>query len=233
MSIVSARSHARAWRHILAHSALGAIFSAVCLPHARAEIYGRALGSDRLILSNRNEDGALRRIGAPSPSGRDVSPSRMSSRVDSRARSPQAVPEALEALIQTAASRHRVEPSLLKAMISVESAFVATAISPKGAVGLMQLIPSTAAQYGVVADAHGTIADKLADPETNVMAGAKHLRTLLERFPGNLPLALAAYNAGEGAVSRHDNRIPPYQETQRYVHEVLARYEDFSTTHGK
>lgn len=120
--------------------------------------------------------------------------------------------------IDAAARKYRLDPALLSAVISTESAFDAGAVSPRGAVGLMQLMPATAARYGV-ADAR--------DPGANVDAGARHLSDLLGRFDGNLALALAAYNAGEGAVARHARRIPPYQETMLYVPTVLARYAGY------
>ncbi|MBN9096176.1 lytic transglycosylase domain-containing protein [Pandoraea pnomenusa] len=193
---------------------------------AQAEIYFRDAGRHRVVLSNRNDDGKwtpLIRVASHTYAG-------YSKRSEGRTRT---VPTEFDSLIQSSAAQHNIDPSLLKAVISVESSFIPSAVSPKGAVGLMQLIPSTAAQYGVVADAQGSIADKLTNPETNVSAGARHLRGLIERFPGNLSLALAAYNAGEGAVRRYDNRLPPYEETHRYVSEVLARYEQFSAQHGK
>jgi len=195
-----------------------------------ADIYYRFIGNHSVVLSNRNATGALRPIVVATGAYRS-STSGLSNRADKPTRPARDTPAAIDGLIQAAASRHNVDPLLLKAVISVESAFVANAISPKGAVGLMQVIPATAAQYGVTADNYGSITDKLADPETNVSTGAQHLRSLLERFPGDLSLALAAYNAGEGAVARNGNRTPPYPETQRYVRDVLARYDEFSTKH--
>lgn len=117
---------------------------------------------------------------------------------------------------------------LLKALIATESGFAANAVSPKGAVGLMQLLPETAQRFGVRADKSRTVAQKLTDPATNLQAGARYLQYLIGLFPDRLDLALAAYNAGENAVKRFGQAIPPYQETQNYVRTVLALYEQLS-----
>ena len=120
----------------------------------------------------------------------------------------------ITALIRKAAQDTALSPQLLHAVIAVESGFDSRAVSPKGALGLMQLMPQTARQLGV--------RDPF-DPAQNVAAGAAHLRSLLDRFNGNLELALAAYNAGEVAVVRAGYRIPPFAETRAYVPRVLAR----------
>jgi soluble lytic murein transglycosylase-like protein len=112
--------------------------------------------------------------------------------------------------IQQVASEFELEPSLIKAVALVESGFNPGAVSPKGAKGLMQLMPATARSYGV-RDIH--------DPYENLRAGANHLRTLLDEFDGDLTLALAAYNAGSGAVRRHGG-VPRFRETQDYVRKV-------------
>jgi hypothetical protein len=113
-----------------------------------------------------------------------------------------------------AARRHGLDPSLVLAVVGVESSFRPDAVSPKGAQGLMQLMPATAASLGV--------ADPL-DPAENLDGGARHLGGLLERYHGDLVKALAAYNAGERAVDRHRG-VPPYDETRAYVVRVLERY---------
>lgn len=117
--------------------------------------------------------------------------------------------------IERAARAAGVDASLLHAVIRAESAYNPRAVSPKGAAGLMQLMPATARRYGV--------ADRF-DPDQNVLGGALYLRDLLARFDGQLELALAAYNAGEGAVQKYGGRIPPYAETQRYVPQVMHNY---------
>lgn len=124
-------------------------------------------------------------------------------------------------LLREASRIHGIDYSLLKAVIATESGFNPNAVSPKGAVGLMQLIPPTAQRYGVTASKGSTIAKKLTDPRINIKAGAHYLADLIRMFPGRLDLALAAYNAGEGAVQRAGNRIPNYPETRNYVKTVM------------
>jgi soluble lytic murein transglycosylase-like protein len=116
-------------------------------------------------------------------------------------------------LVEQAAHRNGLPPELLHSVARVESAYRPDAVSPKGAIGIMQLMPGTAAL--LKANPH--------DPEQNVEAGARHLRELLIRYNGETMKALAAYNAGEGAVSRY-NGVPPYAETRDYVEKVLRNY---------
>lgn len=113
--------------------------------------------------------------------------------------------------IAAAASKAGVDTALVHAVIAVESGYRADAISPRGAIGLMQLMPATARRFGI---------DNPHDPQANLQAGTRYLRFLIDRFPARKDLALAAYNAGEGAVARHGG-IPPYPETQAYVPAVL------------
>jgi soluble lytic murein transglycosylase-like protein len=115
-----------------------------------------------------------------------------------------------EALVKEAAERHRMNPDLIRAVIQTESGWNAGAVSRKGAVGLMQLIPTTAQRFGV---------KDMFSPKQNVDAGVRYLKTLLERYNGNLELALAAYNAGEGAVDRARG-VPSFRETRNYVQRV-------------
>ena len=114
-------------------------------------------------------------------------------------------------LIASISEAHGVDPNLVRALIQVESGYRPRARSPKGAKGLMQLMPSTAREYKV-RDPY--------DPKANIAAGVKHLKTLIETY--GVELALAAYNAGEGAV-RKFNGIPPYRETRNYVTKILSR----------
>ncbi len=118
-------------------------------------------------------------------------------------------------MINEAARKARLYPSLLHAVIKAESAYDPNAISRAGAVGLMQLMPQTAKRFGVT--------DR-RDPRDNLQGGARYLRQLLTLYNNNVKLALAAYNAGEKAVAKYGNKIPPYPETQNYVKKVLAFY---------
>jgi soluble lytic murein transglycosylase-like protein len=120
-------------------------------------------------------------------------------------------------LIARYAKQNQLDGALVKAVVAAESAFEPQAVSAKGALGLMQVIPETAARYGVTEDRHRTIAQKLFDPAINLQVGTRYLRDLLAMFAGDVPLALAAYNAGENTVLRYDRQVPPYPETQEYV----------------
>ena len=122
-------------------------------------------------------------------------------------------------LIIKAAHKHKLDPALIKAVIKAESNFNHQAISPVGAQGLMQLMPATAYQLHVEDTFH---------PEKNIEGGVRYLSYLLNLYRGNLTLALAAYNAGEGAISKYNQQVPPYRETQNYVKRVLGYYKSFS-----
>lgn len=125
--------------------------------------------------------------------------------------------DALAPLIEQAAQAARLRPELVHAVVRAESAYRDDAVSPKGAVGLMQLMPATAERYGV--------SDR-SDPAQNLSGGTRYLSDLLDLFDDDLQLALAAYNAGENAVIRHGRKIPPYTETRDYVRKVLAFYNE-------
>jgi soluble lytic murein transglycosylase-like protein len=114
-------------------------------------------------------------------------------------------------VIEEHATRNGVRKDLVRAVIQVESAFNPRAVSSKGAMGLMQLMPATARQFGV---------RNAFDPDENVRGGVAYLRQLLDRYDGNERLALAAYNAGPGAVDRYGETVPPYRETRDYVSRV-------------
>ena len=122
--------------------------------------------------------------------------------------------DGVEKLVREASERHHVDPALVRAVIQTESNWNASAFSRKGAMGLMQLIPTTAQRFG---------ASDAFNPKQNVDAGVRYLSTLLERYNGNLDLALAAYNAGEGAVDRAHG-IPAFRETRNYVQRVQEAY---------
>lgn len=123
-----------------------------------------------------------------------------------------------DSLINEVARGYQLESALLHAVISVESRYDPKALSPNGAIGLMQLMPATAKRYGV--------ADAL-DPEQNLRGGAKYLRDLLSMFGSDVKLALAAYHAGENAVARYQNSIPPFRSTTEFVSRVLDYYHKF------
>lgn len=123
---------------------------------------------------------------------------------------------AIGLLAEQLAQKHQVDAALVKAVMAVESNSNPAAVSSKGASGLMQLMPATAAMYGVT---------NISDPAQNIEAGILHLKYLLKLHKGNIALTLAAYNAGEGAVAKNAHRIPPYRETMLYVPAVLARMQ--------
>ena len=121
-------------------------------------------------------------------------------------------------LVEKVAREHSLDQALLQAMIATESGFDPHAVSRKGAIGLMQLMPETARRYGV---------RNLYDPAENIQGGAKYLRDLMRKFNNDLSLTLAAYNAGEDAIIQYGNRIPPYHETLQYVPRVLTLYRQY------
>ena len=174
---------------------------------AGAQIYASAPAGDAgtVVLSNHpSQDTPLLLIGAPADVP-DAGPP---------APRPGGAPKALAELIEAVAAEVRVSPQLLHAVIAVESNFDPRAVSRKGAMGLMQLMPATARRFG---------ARDPWSPADNVRAGALYLKWLSERFDGNLELVLAAYNAGEQAVLRAGRRVPDIAETRAYVPRVLSR----------
>jgi len=126
-------------------------------------------------------------------------------------------PAQIDALVSANATQQQVDPALIKAIIANESGFNANGTSKVGAQGLMQLMPGTAAGLGVT---------NAYDPSQNVMGGTKYIKGLLDRFNGDVKLAVAAYNAGPGAVEKYGG-VPPYAETQNYVQNVLASYQKY------
>lgn len=133
--------------------------------------------------------------------------------------------QAVSGAMKKAADSHGIEFELLQALVAVESKFDALARNSSGATGLMQLMPATARHYGLKASDGQSVVEKLQDPETNLMIGARYLRDMLGRFPGRVDLALASYNAGLGNVLKFGgNRLPPYQETRNFVTSVMQIY---------
>ncbi|HYY58593.1 MAG TPA: lytic transglycosylase domain-containing protein, partial [Pyrinomonadaceae bacterium] len=122
----------------------------------------------------------------------------------------------LDTLIRQSGARHGVDPYLIFCVMEQESHFNSRVVSPKGAQGLMQLMPGTAARFGV---------RRPFDPAENIMGGTRYLKMLLNNFGNRVDLVLASYNAGEGAVMRYGGRVPPYKETRNYVRRISARYE--------
>ncbi len=163
---------------------------------AAAQIYSWRDSTGVLTLSDRPRDAAARAVAVPvgSPMVARVSPQ-------------------YEPLIRQHATQRGVRPELVRAVIQVESAFNPRAVSPKGAMGLMQLMPATAKQFGVV--------DPF-NPAENIRAGVSYLRQLLDRYDHDEQLALAAYNAGPGAVDKYGSKVPPYKETQNYVSKITG-----------
>ena len=115
----------------------------------------------------------------------------------------------------------------LKAVMAAESGFNPDAVSPKGAVGLMQIMPGTAERYGLSGDGKRPVEEKLRDPKLNIRIGTRYLADLLKLYPRQLHLVLASYNAGEGAVQQYGNTVPPYDETRAYVDWVQALQQAF------
>lgn len=181
-------------------------FAAICASAvpASAQIYTWRDASGNLVLSNKRPSSIQEVTSYAVPHSENLRTTRATPT------STRAI-DAYDDLIVEHARRHNVRQSLVRAVIQVESAFNPWAHSPKGAMGLMQLMPATAREFGV---------RNAYNPEENVRAGVAYLRQLLDRYDGNEELALAAYNAGPGAVDRHNQTVPPYRETTQYVSRI-------------
>jgi len=178
-----------------------AALSLACPQQVDAQIYAWRDAAGNLVLSDRRLDDRAETYAVPdAPRFRATRPA---ARDTAR--------ERFEPLVQEHSTRQSLRPDLVRAVIQVESGFNPRARSPKGAMGLMQLMPATARDLGV-RDAY--------DPGENIRGGTLYLRQMLDRFDGNEELALAAYNAGPNAVDRYGRRVPPYQETRDYVRKV-------------
>jgi soluble lytic murein transglycosylase-like protein len=191
---------------------LGLCAPIACLADAR--IYAFVDEQGEVHLSNVPDDERYRSLDAASaPSGGDARDGLApNAAADAGARRRYGV------VVAQAAGQYGIDPALLHAVISVESGYNAKAVSKRGAAGLMQLMPETARRFGVA---------DVFDPADNVRAGAQYLTYLLKLFDHDLPLALAAYNAGEAAVIKYGRRIPPYRETVAYVPKVVGFYQKF------
>jgi soluble lytic murein transglycosylase-like protein len=169
---------------------------------ASAQIYSWRDANGNLVLSNRRPAGGAKTPSYSVPQAQAVRATRYA---------PSQRGRAFDDLISEHARRHGVRADLVRAVVQVESAFNPMARSPKGALGLMQLMPSTIRQFSV---------RNPFDPADNVRAGVAYLRELLDRYENNEELALAAYNAGPGAVDKHGHTVPPYRETRNYVAQI-------------
>lgn len=130
-----------------------------------------------------------------------------------------------EPTLLAAAREFKVDATLMKAMMAAESGFNPAAVSPKGAIGLMQILPATAARYGIEGDVKRSLEQKLSDPKINLRLAARYLRDLNQMFPQQQALVIASYNAGEGAVRKYRNAVPPFPETRSYVQLVSEFYQ--------
>lgn len=191
-------------------------------PAARADIALLANGQTMKVTAVREDQGQLwlalkggGEIALPPGEVRGVLPDEFVEEVLQEIAS---APEGADvaALATAAARRHKLDPALVLALVQVESGGRPRAVSPRGARGLTQLMPATARELGVA---------DVFDPAQNLDGGARYLRQMLSRYGGDLALALAAYNAGPGAVDRHQG-VPPFRETRQYVRRVLERYGD-------
>ncbi len=188
----------------IARSSIASLLAGGCLllaiSTAHGEIYQYIDAKGTISLTNVPSDMRYRRV--------DIVPNRLHPMISEQELAP---------MISRFSRQHQLHPALIRAVIKAESDFDPHAVSRAGAVGLMQLMPQTAVRLEV---------RDLYDPEDNIGGGTKYLRHLLDRFRGNLPLALAAYNAGENVVDRY-RTLPPFDETRQYVRKVLRYYRTF------
>ena len=176
--------------------------------------FGLAIPTRGQIASHMDEHGKRVFVNADPPPAPRSAARHVRARVSQPSAEQAILPDRLERVVSEAAERHRLDPALLRAVIQAESGGDPKAISRKGALGLMQLVPATAEQMGV---------GNAFDPAQNVDGGARFLRSLLDRYHGDLPKSLAAYNAGVGAVERFGG-VPNYKETRAYVHKIQETY---------
>jgi hypothetical protein len=190
------------------------VASALWVKHADAQIYTWVDANGTMVLSDRT-------IEAPTDVHVVAGTTALRTTRPADATPVDRPDDTIDTLVIEHATRHAIRPELVRAVIQVESGFNPRALSPKGAMGLMQLMPATARALGVI---------NPWDPAQNIRGGTAYLRQLLNRFGNDERLALAAYNAGPGAVDRYGKDVPPYRETQAYVKKVNARAGSTSTT---
>ena len=186
-----------------------------------AVLVGSSETAEAQIYTWRTEDGVLVLSDTPRTVAATTVPVRGTTAIQATRAAQPVTGQSLDAIILREATRHAVRPELVRAVIQVESGFNPRARSQKGAVGLMQLMPTTAAGLHVT-DPY--------DPAQNIRDGVAYLRRLLDRYDDNEELALAAYNAGPEAVARHGNQVPPFRETRNYLDRV--RSSTTVTNHG-
>jgi soluble lytic murein transglycosylase-like protein len=200
---------------MLTRALLTATFVMAVWPaHADAQIYAWRDANGTLVLSDRTIDrptDVYEVEGAPKY-------------VSTTPVEPTSARDLYEPYVIEHSNKQSLRPELVRAVIQVESGYNPRALSPKGAMGLMQLMPDTARMLGV---------QRPYDPEQNIRGGTRYLRLLLDKYQGNEELALAAYNAGSGAVDRHGKRIPPYRETRDYVRKVGSAAGDAPVSRRK
>jgi soluble lytic murein transglycosylase-like protein len=199
---------------ILSRIGFAALALGLAVP-AQAQIYSWRDANGNLVLSNKRPAGSVPTTSYAVPKAQGVRVTRSATSDRSRA---------YDDLISEHSQTHRVRPDLVRAVMQVESGFNPYARSPKGAMGLMQLMPATAKQYGVL---------NAFNPIENIRAGVAYLRELLDRYQGNEELALAAYNAGPAAVDKHGQTVPPYRETRNYVARINGMAGKVVTTHDR
>jgi len=186
---------------------------------AQAQIYAWRDASGHLVLSDRAKDPSARSYAIKSYAI-GSSPAAAGFRTTRPLNKRVAL---YQDLIEQHSTANKVNPDLVRALIQAESAFNAEAVSPKGAMGLMQLMPGTAADHGV---------RNAFNPAENIAAGVKYLKHLLDSFNGRVELALAAYNAGPGAVKKYGGKVPPYKETQNYIARIQGTTANGGATAG-
>lgn len=223
----------------LAYAALACLLAGALMP-AQAQVWMRADDDGVLHFSNQRQSGDDQLVLRSTEPAADTSlppdwaQASASADMERAAQRIQASAQfdAVKPAMEQAANHFGVEHALVAAVMATESAFNAQAVSPKGAIGLMQVMPATAQRFGVTARPGASVERQLRDPETNIRTGTRYLAHLIKLFEGQLELAVAAYNAGEGAVMRAGKRVPNYRETRLYVVKVMGLYNALRSPPG-